>query len=116
MKKQANALAAWSILLGAVLVCLEVFVLRGRAGDMAAGMLLGIGWGLVGGGAAWVLTRRMREKAAYAAWYVTLLAVTVLALVLVALDYKAPCFLALGLMGVHIAGYFAAMAVLGRKM
>lgn len=140
MKKQANALAAWAILLGAALICLEVFVLRDSAGDMAAGMLIGIGSGLAGGGLAGVFMRRMREKAppeerrrreiiekderyqairekaGYGAWYVTLIAVTALALVLALLGFQTPCLLVLGLLAVHVAGYIAALTVVGRKL
>lgn len=49
---------------------------------------------------------RIREKAAYSTFYVTLIGLAVVELILVALNLLTACFILIGLMAVHVVSYF----------
>jgi uncharacterized membrane protein len=52
---------------------------------------------------------KIREKAAYSTFFVTLSGLSVVEIVFLYLDYMIPCFIVLGLMSIHVASYFLFM-------
>ena len=124
--------------IGVVLLFIGLFLFINPEQKTLRGTCLGVGCGLIGGNIAGIITDSMkkrnpatykeyeiaeknernialREKAGYITWYMTLLAICILSFVLLFLDYKIPCFLTLGLMGIHIIGYFSALLILDKK-
>lgn len=58
---------------------------------------------------------KIREKSAYATFYVTMIGLSVVELVFAWLEYLIPCFIIIGLMAVHIISYFVFLYRYNRK-
>ncbi len=58
---------------------------------------------------------RLREKAGYATWYVTLFVLAILSMVLVVLNQYLACFLALGALLIHVIGWFVFMYIYSKR-
>ncbi len=59
---------------------------------------------------------RLREKAGYATWYTSLFMLAILSLTFIVLDYKIPCFIALGALMIHIVSLFVYIHIYNRKI
>lgn len=59
---------------------------------------------------------RLREKAGYASWYVTLFALAALSLTLVVLNYKTACLLSICVLLVHTASLFIGIYVYNKEL
>jgi uncharacterized membrane protein len=59
---------------------------------------------------------RLREKAGYATWYLTLFTLAALSLTLLILDYKTACLLAFGVLLTHAAALFIWIYVYNERL
>lgn len=59
---------------------------------------------------------RLREKAGYATWYITLFMLGILSLVFVMLDYKLQSFLTIGVLFIHIISLFVYIIIYNKKL
>lgn len=59
---------------------------------------------------------RIREKAGYSAWYTGVFILAVLSLIFLILDYKLPCFIAIGVLFVHIINLFIFIYIYNKKL
>lgn len=92
-------------------------------------VLIGLGAGITGGGVAGILLKktlknnpekvkeyeiaekdernvRLREKAGYSAWYISVFMLAILSLIFLIFDYKLPCFITIGALFVQILSLF----------
>lgn len=59
---------------------------------------------------------RLREKAGYATWYITLFVLAVLALTFIVLDYSVACWLTIGALFTHIFSLIVFIAIYNKKI
>lgn len=59
---------------------------------------------------------RLREKAGYASWYMTLLMLALITFVFLVLDYKLPTYILSGALLIHCASFFGYVYVFNKKI
>jgi uncharacterized membrane protein len=105
-------------------------------GQSVSGFALGVGCGFIAVGTALMYRRfrnpkqareeeivqkderfiKIREKSAYAMYFVTLFALAIVVFVFLCLDYTIPGYIAIGLIAVHSIGYFIFLHLNNKKL
>ena len=102
-------------------------------------VLIGLGAGITGGGVAGILLKktlknnpekvkeyeiaekdernvRLREKAGYSAWYISVFMLAILSLIFLIFDYKLPCFITIGALFVQILSLFVFIYIYNKRL
>lgn len=59
---------------------------------------------------------KLREKAGYASWYISLFTMAILSMVFVIFDYKMACWLTMGALFIHVISLFVFIAIYDKKI
>lgn len=59
---------------------------------------------------------RLREKSGYTTWYITQFVLCVMVFVFLLLDYKVPCWIALGALLIHNGSFLVSLAIHSKKI
>lgn len=59
---------------------------------------------------------KLREKAGYASWHITLFLLAILSMAFVIFDYKMACWLTIGALFIHVISLFIFIAIYDKKL